>query len=278
MGSVLNIRKKQRAENQNEPGKYEYGENEIRPNPQIKTSRRFRDPVTLYSDWHNELYEDKPHVNWWFEIVHDWYERQAAGYMPYRIRAQQTPIDWKSKIGNSDMSMNFKVEHKETIYKGDYAVRDDGIVYLLNWMIQPHANNLATQCLECNEYLTFTRERQTRVDENGFLLPERDTSIELTADGRRQVIVKEIPVNFSLYAGRPDYNITTGTPGSIPSDLINVYMQWNPVTSQIREDDQFVIGHAAYYVIDVVLSEVHISKAHGVLLVNARRVPGELKY
>ena len=132
----------------------------------------------MYSDWHNELYEDKPHVNWWFEIVHDWYARQEEGYEPYKIRAQQTPIDWKSKIGNSDMSMNFKVEHKETIVKGDYAIREDGSLYLLNWQIQPHANNLATQCLQCNNYLTFTREHRTRMDENGFILPERDNGIE----------------------------------------------------------------------------------------------------
>lgn len=284
MADILYKRNIDRTETEQAPGKYGYGEDDQRPNPQIKTNRRFRDPVTLYSDWHNELYEDKPHVNWWFEIVHDWYARQEEGYEPYRIRAQQTPIDWKSKIGNSDMSMNFKVEHKETIVKGDYAIRDDGLVYLLNWQIQPHANNLATQSLECNDYLTFTRALKTdnnydgsRIDENGFLMPARKLDIEMTEDKKREIVVKDIPVSYSLYAGRPDYSLSVGIPGISPNDLLNVYMQWNEKTQRIRENDRFNIGYMTYYVVDVVLSEIHISKQHGVLLINARRVAGETK-
>ena len=54
MGSILMKRKRDRTEEEKDKERYEYGENEVRPNPQVKTSRRFQSPVTLYSDWHNE--------------------------------------------------------------------------------------------------------------------------------------------------------------------------------------------------------------------------------
>ncbi|MBQ6949091.1 MAG: transporter substrate-binding domain-containing protein, partial [Firmicutes bacterium] len=34
------------------------------------------------------------------------------------------PIDWKSKIGNSDMSTNFKTSYETLIQKGDYVIRE----------------------------------------------------------------------------------------------------------------------------------------------------------
>ena len=34
------------------------------------------------------------------------------------------------------MSTNFKVTHETPIRKGDMVIREDGIVYLLNWNIQ----------------------------------------------------------------------------------------------------------------------------------------------
>lgn len=248
-------------------------DNAQRPNPQIKTYRRFRDPVTLYSDWHNELYEDKPYVNWWFDIIHDWYEQFEDNYEPYKIRAQQTPIDWKSKIGNSDMSTNFKVEHTAEIYKGDYAIREDGTVYLLNWNVQNHANNQATQSVECNDYITFMRERRTEVDRDGFLMPI-DPLMEYSKDDRYEIIVKDIPASHSLYTGRPDYSISTGIPGITSNDLMTVYVQWNEKTKNIRVDDIFKIGIFTYHVVDIVTSEVRLDKSHGVQDLYAKRLPG----
>lgn len=265
MGRILNKRK-----SEVESADF-FNDESLRPNPQIKTFRRFRDPVTLYSDWHNELYEDKPYVNWWFDIVHDWYNKPEE---PYRIRAQQTPIDWKSKIGNSDMSTNFKVEHNVEIYKGDYAIREDGALYLLNWNVQNHANNQATQSVECNDYLTFKREHRIASDRYGYALPEKKDGVELDETGKYEIIVKDIPTSHSLYAGRPDYSISSGMPGINSNDLISVYMQWNAETKKIRIDDEFKIGIFDYRVVDISTAEVHIDKKHGVLSVFGKRVAG----
>ena len=115
-----------------------FEESEIKPNPQIRTNRRFREPETMLSDFRNNLMEDKPFVNYTYELVHDWYARQRFGYEKVFVRAQQTPIDWKSKIGNSDLSTNFKTTHETKIYKGDIVIREDGIISMLTWNVTYH--------------------------------------------------------------------------------------------------------------------------------------------
>ena len=101
----------------------------------------FRPPPTIEDDFRRQLDHDVPHVNFTFEQVHDWFDMSEDDYVPTYIRAQQTPIDWKSKIGNSDMSTNFKVTHDLPIHKGDIVIREDGVVFMLNWNVQNHANN-----------------------------------------------------------------------------------------------------------------------------------------
>lgn len=79
-----------------------------------KRSRRdFRPPPTLEDDFRRLLNHDIPHTNYTFELIHDWYDSLQEGYEPIFVRAQQTPIEWKSKIGNSDMSTNFKTTYDE---------------------------------------------------------------------------------------------------------------------------------------------------------------------
>lgn len=273
MGRVINMRKSEyEAEKAAHPELY--GDERLRPNPQIRTGRRFSMPETMYSDWHNALYEDKPYVNWWFEIVHDWYARNEEGYEPYMIRAQQTPIDWKSKIGNSDMSTNFKVEHTSEIYKGDYVIREDGTLYLLNWNVQNHANNQATQCVECNDKLNFMRAYQIKTDRYAYKLPGIDPNVKQDETGKNQIIVEEIPASHALYTGRPDYSVSSGMPGINSNDILTVSVQWNSETQKIRIDDTFKIGLFTYRVVDIVTSEIHIDKKHGVLQLFGKRVAG----
>lgn len=196
--------------------------------------------------------------------MRDWFDLQREGYEPVYIRAQQTPIDWKSKIGNSDMAVNFKVTHDIPIHKGDMVIREDGTVYLLNWNVQNHANNQATQSAECNATVEFTRMFQDEVDNRGYLIEA----------GGRKIVVPSIPVIHVEYAGRPDYSSATGQPGMTPDHLITVYVQWNPTTKRIFLDDEFRIGVFAYRVINISIAEVNIDKDYGVLTINAKRVAG----
>ena len=224
----------------------------------------FRPPPTIESDFRRLLSHDVPHVNFTFELVRDWYQINGEDYEPIYIRAQQTPIDWKSKIGNSDMSTNFKVTHDIPIHKGDMVIREDGIVFLLNWNVQNHANNQATQSIECNAQVEFTRHFDDVVDAKGYLLEE----------GGDKVVVPLIPVSHAEYAGRPDFSSSQGLPGMHPDHLITVHLQWNNVTKGIHLNDQFIIGDFTYRVMNISIAEVNIDKDYGVLTLNAKRVAG----
>lgn len=233
--------------------------------PVVKNAYRdFRPPPTLDADFRRLLQHNIPHVNFTFELVHDWYKAQEDDYIPIYLRAQQTPIDWKSKIGNSDMSTNFKVTHDLPIYKGDMVVREDGMIFLLNWNVQNHPNNQATQSIECNTVFKFTRPGKETVDENGFLI-----------GGAEEVVVAEdIPGIHAEYAGRPDYSMSQGIPGIQADHLITCYLQWNTQTQNIEINDHFVINGFTYRVINISAAEVEINRRFGVLTIHAKRVAG----
>jgi len=205
-----------------------------------------------------------PHVNFTFELVRDWYKINDEDYEPIYLRGQQTPIDWKSKIGNSDMSTNFKVTHDIPIHKGDMLIREDGTIFLLSWNVTNHANNQASQTVECNATTEFTRHFDDVTDEMGYLIEE----------GGEKVIAPAIPISHTEYAGRPDFSAASGQPGMHADHLIVVSLQYNDITKKIDLDDRFVIGEFTYRVINVSIAEVNIDKEYGVLILNAKRVAG----
>lgn len=275
----------------------------------------FRPPAQILSDFERLLQYEVPHVNWTFELIHDWYavvnvtdeslaemtqdklkdmyklgtrilrkaipvndayeityyEVHSDGtyavteeYEPEYIRGQQTSIDWKSKIGNSDMSTNFKTDYTHEIKKGDYVIREDGTLFMLNWNITLHANNQATQSTECNAIIDITREFKPVVNNQGRVI----------VPGGRRPVAPGLPVNHTEYAGRPDYSGASQQAGMHPDHLITVTCQWNKTTRQIRLDDEFVIGDFTYKVMNISLAEVQIDKDFGILVLNAKRVAG----
>lgn len=164
------------------------------------------------------------------------------------------------------MSTNFKTSYETLINKGDIVIREDGVIYLLNWNITQHPNNQATQSVECNAIVDFTRAYP----------PETDpmTGIQIGEEGGREVIVPQVPISQSEYAGRPDYSGASQQAGMHPDHLITVYVQWNPTTRKIRLDDEFILGDFTYRVINVSLAEVQVDRDYGVLTLNAKRVAG----
>lgn len=238
------------------------------PFRKLPSHENFRPPAQIESDFRHLLNHDVPHVNFTFELIHDWFKRNDEDYEPIYIRGQQTAIDWKSKIGNSDMSTNFKTSYEIPIQKGDIVVREDGALFMLNWNITLHANNQATQSVECNAVVDFTRKAHPEVDPTtGFRLDD-------PISNDRIVIAHDMPISHSEYAGRPDFSGSSGQAGIHPDHLISVYVQWNPTTKKIRLDDEFILGDFTYRVINVSLAEVQIDRDYGVLSLNAKRVAG----
>lgn len=133
------------------------------PSPKSESTRSFAVPETMEADFERLLEHDHPNI-FTFQLIRDWYDQDEKKF----IRASQTPIDWKSKIGNSDMNTNFKVGKSTEIRKGDMVIREDGTIFLLNWSVQNHPNNWATQSAECNANAEFTRRIPDRTDKRGM--------------------------------------------------------------------------------------------------------------
>lgn len=241
-----------------------YEGKQVKLNPQTVSSRRFRQPKLMVGDFINNLMEDKPYTNYTYELLHDWYDRFEEDYKPLYIRAQQTPIDWKSKIGNSDVSTNFKCTHEIKIQKGDIVVREDGKLLLLNWSVQSHPNNQATQAAECNTWLTITRRVPETTDELGFVVTEATD----------KVIVDSLPSIHSEYQGRPDFSANQSQPGITGNHLLNISCQWNEQTKNVRMGDRCMIGVYTYLIENVNIEQVDMEGHWGIVTLQARREAG----
>ena len=220
--------------------------------------------IRIHHEHINEDDDEEESVNIYYSLNADGTYELTNDYEPEYIRAQQTSIDWKSKIGNSDMSTNFKTDYTHEVQKGDYVIREDGMLFMLNWNITLHANNQATQSTECNAVVDVTREFMPVVDSKGFVITQ----------GGRRPVAASLPINHTEYAGRPDYSGASLQAGMHPDHLITVTCQWNTTTRKIRLDDEMVIGDFTYRVINISLAEVNIDKDYGILVLNAKRVAG----
>ena len=212
---------------------------------------KFYIPPTIRKDFEDWLRTEVPNTNYDFELVRNWYDRGADGYEPVVLKAMIFPIEWKSKVGNSDANSNFKTDLNVPIFKGDIASREDGHIVMLNWTVQRHPNNQSTQAVDCNAMLEFTRHVDETVDDRGFLITE----------AHEEIIAPEIPCVFSEYTGRPDYAASYNTPGISPDHLLTVQVQFNSLTRNIREGDNFELYGSRYRVVNWVGTEVDITQS-----------------
>lgn len=117
------------------------------------SSRSFYIPPTVKSDYINLTHTQIDNFTGTYKVLEDWYEQFEEGYVPVCIRATYYPIDWKSKVGNSDMSDNFKAPYEGVVLKkGDIILDEEDHPMMLNWKVSKHINNQASQAIMCNAY------------------------------------------------------------------------------------------------------------------------------
>lgn len=83
-----------------------------------------------------------------------------------------------------------------------------------------------------------------------------------------------MPVSHSEYNGRPDFSIAESQPGVTANHLVNLYVQWNQKTKNIKIDDRVKIFNYTYSVHNVFDGEVDIDGHYGCLYIQLRRLPG----
>ena len=77
----------------------------IKPSPLTPSTRSFLIPPTILSDYENYLMTEVPNAVYDFRVLHSWYEKSDPTAEPYMLRAEYFPINWKSKVGNSDYQL-----------------------------------------------------------------------------------------------------------------------------------------------------------------------------
>lgn len=248
----------------------------IKPSPLTSSTREFLIPPTILSDYENYLMTEVPNAVFDFQVLHNWYDKDDETKEPYMLRAEYFPINWKSKVGNSDMNYNFFTDTKQDVHKGDIVIKEDGELLMLNWNIQQYINAKTTQAITCNHKLKVDRHFPARADKRGIIYePAHD-----------ETIVDWIPCVMSEYAGRPDYQIAQNSPG-IHSDMLTVCdVQYNPATAKIDIDDVFPYGKYMYRVIHIdqtqvvfvdndIMPHTDSDEIYGIIRLYCRQIAGE---
>ena len=248
----------------------------IKPSPLTSSTREFLIPPTILSDYENYLMTEVPNAVFDFQVLHNWYDKDDETKEPYMLRAEYFPINWKSKVGNSDMNKNFFTNTHEDIHKGDIVIKEGGEILMLNWDMQVYINAITTQAITCNHKLKVDRHFPARADKRGIIYePAHD-----------ETIVDWIPCVMSEYAGRPDYQIAQNSPG-IHSDMLTVCeVQYNPATAKIDIDDVFPYGKYMYRVIHIdqtqvvfvdndIMPHTDSDEIYGIIRLYCRQIAGE---
>ena len=237
----------------------------LKPTVLTDSSKQFQIPPTIRSDYTNYLHTEVEHVIYDFRLLRSWYDQFDENKEKIMLRAEHFPINWKSKIGNSDANKNFYTDYEVKIQKGDMVIREDGLIGMLNWSIQGYINAQTTQMIECNHRITITRELPAQADSRGMKISDAGT----------EVIVDDLPCVMSEYAGRPDFAVAQNTPGIQADMLTTLSMQFNEKTKNIRVGDEFFWGVFNYRIVNINYAEIDITQTYGVLTLNARRIAGE---
>lgn len=254
------------------------------------TSKRFRVPRTLAADFDAFLNQDIPNTNMDFEVLKCWYDRDAEGYEPQYVRGEMYPDSTKSRYENTDNNMNIRCSVSSGIRKGDMLIKPNGTIYLLDWAVALQSNNAPSRALRCNMYLNVFRhfEGGEQYDEDGYLTSGSADEDQYDEDGfvihraekpeqnDWKEIVPPIPCNAYRYDGRPEYTTVSGTPGSVPSALTLMTVQYNDWTKNIHVDDVFDWGGETYRVLDIDRVGINISETFGTLKLQARKAEGGL--
>lgn len=245
------------------------------------TKRRFRVPRTLAADFDAFLDRDIPNTNMDFEILKCWYDKFKEGYTPQYIRGEIYPDSTKSRYENTDNNMNIRCSVHSGIRKGDILIQPDGTIFVLDWEVALQSNNAPSRALRCNMMLNIKRytNNEEHYDDEGYLMYDEEgyrIHGNPTPGKNFETIVPPIPANAYRYDGRPEYTIVSGTPGSTPSALTLMTVQYNDWTKNIHIDDVFDWGEETYRIVDVDRVGIHLNQQWGTLKLQARKAEGGL--
>lgn len=219
-------------------------------------------PPTLAQDAENLIAANIPNSTYDFLIYHDYLSKVA----PIPARALRAQLNFKSDVNNSDRTTEFYAPLGVELFKGDILYFPDLDIWAqVSWTVHAQVNALNAQIMLCNAWLEFERWHDETVDENAMLVQEAGWS----------AVTGKLPVSLSNTYMRFDYGKKSEMPGIIPSNLLEVKLQCNPRTLQLRIGDQFDYGPDRYKITNIEYADTDIHMSHGLLKVVGEKAAGE---
>lgn len=178
------------------------------------------------------------------------------------VRGLTTVINWKSNVGNADMTHTFRTKLSSDIQRGDlvYDAEQD-LVGMVNWNIDMMVDCKKTQIAACNSWIVVYRHTPEVVDKRGFLV----------TDAFENIIVNRMPCVYVEMYGKIEYEKGTNSPGIIPEQAVEVKVQANPETINIQTGDYFSLHNIPHKVLIVNKSQTDASGEHGVIAMICER-------
>lgn len=222
-------------------------------------------PPTLDEDVRTLINAKIPNSTYDFLVYHDY----LSGEAPIPCRALRAQLNFKSDINNADRTTEFYAPLDAGLLKGDILYFPEMDLWTqVSWTVHAQVNALNTQIMICNARLTFERYQNERVDEYAQLIEEAGWKI---AAG-------PIPVSLSNTYMRFDYGKKASMPGIIPSNLLEIKLQCNPMTLGLQINDQFDYGPLRYKITNIEYADTDITRTNGLLKLVGERASGEMAH
>lgn len=222
-------------------------------------------PPHLAQDVENLIAANIPNSTYDFLIHHDYLSKMA----PIPARALRAQLNFKSDINNADRTTEFYAPLSVELFKGDILYFPALDIWAqVSWTVHRQVNAINTQIMLCNAWLTFDRYHDEIVDENAILVQEAGWS----------AVTGTIPVSLSNTYMRFDYGKKAEMPGIIPSNLLEVKLQCNAQTKQLKLNDQFDYGPERYKITNIEYADTDIRHEHGLIKVVGEKASGEVAH
>ena len=215
-------------------------------------------PETLKQDFADFLQTEIDGSNYTCTVIPNWHEPEQQT----TLRAGIHEISWKSKFTNTDNTFKFLVDRFQTIKKGDMVmVEGFDAPCILIWTVAGKPNCFATQIQKCNAEIAIERYQEAEIDSNGTYIKAAGWNI----------IIPPIPVTIAKSNNNYEYRLENAGVGILPSHKIQICLQANPVTLQVKINDEFKWAGERYVITDIFQSELDFTLSYGLLSVFAEK-------
>lgn len=211
-------------------------------------SVRFYTPPTLVQDFEEVLTTDIA-----TEVIKNFNPKDKERVIFYKVKN-------RSKFDNSDNNSWVRFSLSSDLKKGDY-LSDDTYNYLITWTpYDKDLNAKEAQVQICNAQFTFQRWQDQKIDKIGKIISPAQ-NIKIASN------IWSVVWRLGYY----DYKAKAGGVGIIPTNGVQILIQYNQITEQIKISDTFYWKNILYEVVDFDYTQLNPDNETGILVLYASK-------